>query len=170
MRTPRWWRRRKRGLRGQRDEISVGTRTPLVVPFQVNSTSFDQSIAFSRRSGHNRRAGWWVELQLLGNVRHPAFAKRFPGQRGDGASAQHRPHRHFESARVRTGHNADAVRFGQLKNFAHQIDAISQTRLADLGAVRTAQRFGSQLVEEKTGGLAQGPTRRTDAQACAPEQ
>jgi hypothetical protein len=42
----RWWRRESEAFAVSGDEIASGTRTPLVVPFQVNSTSFDQSIAF----------------------------------------------------------------------------------------------------------------------------
>src|SRR3546814_13646108 len=79
-----------------------------------------------------------VELQLLGGGRHPALAEAFPGQRRDRAGAQHGPHRHFEGAGVGAGDDADAVGFGQVQQFAHQVDAISEAGLADLGAVREA--------------------------------
>ncbi len=49
-RRPRWSRRRRPGpARSAGIQSPLGTRTPEVVPFQVKSTSFDQSIA--SRSG-----------------------------------------------------------------------------------------------------------------------
>ena len=96
-----------------------------------------------------------VELQLLGGVRHPAFAEAFPGQRRHRAGAQHRPHRHFEGTGVATRHDADAVGVGQVQQLAHQVDAVGEAGLADLGAVRTAERLGGQL-----GGI---PARRLGA-------
>ena len=85
------------------------------------------------------------EPQLLDRVGDPALAKAFPGQHRHAARAQHRPHRHFESAGVAAGDDPDPVRIGQLQHFAHQIDAIAQARLADLGAVRAAKAFGCQF-------------------------
>ncbi|MCY1171992.1 hypothetical protein D9M73_121180 [compost metagenome] len=98
-----------------------------------------------------------IDLELLDRVGHPAFAEAFPGERGDGLCTQHRPHRHFERAGVGTGDDADAVRFGELQQLAHQIDGILQPRLADLRAVRAPQRFGGEI-----GG---GPARRLGARA-----
>ena len=40
------------------------------------------------------------ELELLGDVRHPALAEALPGQRIDAALAQHGPHGHLEGAGV----------------------------------------------------------------------
>ena len=37
-----------------------------------------------------------LELELLGDVGHPALAEAFPGQRLDAARAQHAPHGHLE--------------------------------------------------------------------------
>jgi hypothetical protein len=61
------------------------------------------------------------------------------------------------------------VRIGQLQHFAHQIDAISEARLADLRAVRAAQRFGSEFFGGfQPGGLAQGPEEKKGARRLAP--
>jgi hypothetical protein len=53
--------------------------------------------------------------------------------------------------------------FQELENFAHQIDAIGQTRLADLRAVRTAQRFGRELGKIKRAAWRKAPTRKRRA-------
>ncbi|PAV92650.1 hypothetical protein WR25_16934 [Diploscapter pachys] len=73
-----------------------------------------------------------VDLELLDGIRHPAFTEAFPRERGHGSRAQHRPHRHLERARVAARHDADAVRVRQVKQLAHQVDAILQALLADL--------------------------------------
>lgn len=55
-----------------------------------------------------------IELQLLDRVGHPALTEAFPGERGDGAGAEHGPHRHLERAGVGAGDDADAVGVGEL--------------------------------------------------------
>ena len=80
-----------------------------------------------------------VQLELFVDIGNPTFTEAFPRKHRDRPCAEHRPHRHFDGAGVRTGHNADPVRIGHLQHFAHQVDGKLQTRLADLGAVRAAQ-------------------------------
>ena len=46
-----------------------------------------------------------LELELLGDVRHPALAEALPGQRIDAARAQHGPHGHLEGAGVGGRHD-----------------------------------------------------------------
>jgi hypothetical protein len=57
-----------------------GTRTPLVVPFQVKTTSVSKSTAGEgRHLAVGRGLAHVVELQLLDHVGDPAFAEAFPG-------------------------------------------------------------------------------------------
>ena len=99
------------------------------------------------------------QLELLDGVGNPALTEAFPGQRGHAAGAEHGPHGHLEGAGVRTGDDTDAMRIGQLQNFAHQIDAIRKARLADLGAVRAAESFGVQFFGGISGRLGAGTGR-----------
>ena len=62
------------------------------------------------------------ELELLDRIRHPTFTEALPRDHGHGARAEHGPHRHFISARVRCRDNANAMRIGHLEHFAHQVD------------------------------------------------
>jgi hypothetical protein len=93
-----------------------------------------------------------VDLELLHGIRDPALAEALPGERGDGLRAQHRPHRHLVCAGVGAGDDTDAVRIGELQQFAHQVDAVLEAGLADLRAMRATERFRGELVR--------GPTRR----------
>ena len=107
------------------------------------------------------------ELELLDRVGNPTFTEAFPRQRGHRTSAQHRPHRHFEGAGIRARHDADAVRVGKLQHLAHQVDAVGQTRLADLGAMRATKRFGGELVGGISGRLGAGTGREERARRLA---
>jgi hypothetical protein len=93
----------------------LGTRTPEVVPFQVNSTSFDQSTCVQIGqlavigADHGR-----IELELLDRIGHPAFAEALPGERRDGR-APSIVHIAISNAPVsEPGDDADAVGVGQL--------------------------------------------------------
>eukprot|EP01136_Pigoraptor_vietnamica_P033668 Opistho-1_new@96758 len=96
-----------------------------------------------------------IELELLRGVGDPALAEALPSERRHGAGAEHRPHRHFKGAGVAARNDADAVRVGKLQHLAHQVDAVLQTRLADLRTMRAAERFGVQFFR--------GPDRRLGA-------
>ncbi len=96
-----------------------------------------------------------IDPELLHRVGHPAFAEAFPGEHGDGARAEHRPHRHFECAGIAAGDDADAVCIGQAQQFAHQVDASGKARLADGRAVRSSKAVGGEFPG--------GPARRLGA-------
>src|ERR1700753_3558070 len=51
------------------------------------------------------------------------------------------------------------MRCVQGQHFAHQVDAVLQPRLADLGAVRAAQRFGGEFLGGISGRLGAGTGR-----------
>ena len=59
-----------------------------------------------------------IELQLLDDIGHPAFAEAFPCQHRHATRAQHRPERHFDGTGIRARNNADAVGIGHLQHFA----------------------------------------------------
>ena len=101
-----------------------------------------------------------LQLQLLDDVGHPAFAKTFPGEQVDRAGAEQRPERHFDRARVGGRHDADAIIRGNLKNLAGEVDGELQLALADLGAVRTAERRVFQGFEGPAGALGAGAGRK----------
>ena len=140
----------------------LGTRTPLVVPFQVNTTSLARSTAVEvGKLRRNRRRIVGVELELLDRVGHPALAEALPGQHGDRPRAEHRPHRHFERAGVGRRDDADPVVVGQPQQLAHQLDRFGEPRLAEPSAVRAAERLGvSSRLGLQPGGLAQGPEEK----------
>ena len=98
-----------------------------------------------------------VQFELLDRVGDPSFAEAFPSQGGHPTLAEHGPHGHLERAGVAAGNDADPVRLGKPKQFAHQVDAILKPRLAERAAVRAAQDFGVELVG--------GPARRLGAGA-----
>ena len=55
----------------------------------------------------------------------------------------------------------------RLQHFAHQVDAVLQARLADLGAVRAAERFGCQFVGGISGRLGAGTGRKVRTRRLA---
>jgi hypothetical protein len=77
-----------------------GTRTPLVVPFQVKTTSVSKSMRevddLAVLGGLDRR----VELQLLDHVGDPARAEAFPGQHRAGPRAPSIDHMAISTAPV----------------------------------------------------------------------
>jgi hypothetical protein len=81
-----------------------------------------------------------LKLQLLDDVRHPAFTKAFPGENIDASRAEERPQRHFYGAGVGARGDADAVVGGNAQNFASKVDCEFELGLADLGAMRAAKR------------------------------
>ncbi len=81
-----------------------------------------------------------LELQLLDDVGDPAGAEAFPGDHVDAALAEQRPERHFDGAGVGSGNDADAVIGRHFQNFTGKIDGLLELGLADLRAVRTAER------------------------------
>ena len=121
---------------------AFGTRTPEVVPFQVKTTSRSKSIVDEIRQlaivGLDR-AGIG-KLQLLDDIGDPAGAETLPGDHVDAARAEQRPQRHLDRAGVGGRHDADAVVGGNLQDLAGQLDRLLELVLADLGAVRSAER------------------------------
>jgi hypothetical protein len=81
-----------------------------------------------------RRLHLGLELQLLDHIRDPARAEAFPGEHRAGPCAQHRPHGHFDGARVGGRDDADAVVRRHAKDLARRLDGGLQLGLADGGA------------------------------------
>ena len=80
------------------------------------------------------------ELELLDDIGDPAGAKTFPAHHVDAAGAEQRPERHLDGAGIGGRHDADAVIGGNLQHLARQVDCALELVLADLGAVRAAER------------------------------
>ena len=76
---------------------------------------------------------------LTTSVTQPA-PKTFPGDHVDAARAEQRPQRHLDRAGVGGRHDADAVVGRHLQHFAGEVDRLFELGLADLGAVRAAER------------------------------
>ena len=72
-RTPRWWRGERQAVAGRGNPVGVGNAHAVVVPFQVNRTSFDHRVARGRKGPYRRDNG--RSSSLLDSVGQPAFAK-----------------------------------------------------------------------------------------------
>jgi hypothetical protein len=70
--------------------------------------------------------------------------------------AEQRPQRHLDGAGVGGRHDADAVVGGNLQNVAGQRDRLLELGLADLGAVRAAERRVNKRIERPAGTLRTG--------------
>ncbi len=97
-----------------------------------------------------------VELQLLDHVGDPAGAEALPGDHVDAALAEQRPQRHLDGAGVGRRHDADAVVGRNLKHLAGQLDRLLELGLADLGAMRAAERGVVQRLERPAGTFCAG--------------
>ena len=86
-----------------------------------------------------------IELELFDRIGHPAFAEAFPSEQRGRTGAEHRPHRHLDRAGIRAGNDADAVRGRHLQHLARQVDRILQPALAELAAMRAAERSDGEL-------------------------
>ena len=65
--------------------------------------------------------------------------------------AEHRPHGHLDRAGVGGGHDADQEVVRHLQHLTGAVDGLLQPALADLGAVRAAERRGLQVFKPPTG-------------------
>ena len=84
-----------------------------------------------------------LELELLREVRVPVAAEALEVDARHRLGAEERPHRHLEGARVRRGHDADVVVLWQADRLDQLLclrDGRAELGLADLGAVRAAER------------------------------
>ena len=63
-----------------------------------------------------------IDLQLLGDVRHPVFAEALECEHVNRALAEHRPESSLDRARVRARHDADAVVSRNFENGPRLID------------------------------------------------
>ena len=81
-----------------------------------------------------------LELELLDDVGHPAFAEAFPGENVDAARAEQRPERHLDGASVGSRRNPDAVVGGNAEHFTGEVDRELELGFAELGAMRAAER------------------------------
>ena len=115
-----------------------------------------------RRSRHRRalrtRASFSFSCLTM-SVTQPS-PKLSQASTSTGARAEQRPHRHFHRAGVGGGHDADAVIGGNLQDFAGQVDGELQLGLADLGAMRTAERRVLERFERPAGALGAGTGRK----------
>ena len=99
------------------------------------------------------------QLELFCDIGHPAGAKALPGEHVDAAGPEQRPHRHLDGAGVGSGHDADAVIRRHLQHLAGQVDRSFELVLADLGAVRAAERCVGEIFEGPAGALGAGAGR-----------
>ena len=97
------------------------------------------------------------DVELVGDVLDPFLPEAFPAHRGDGARAEHRPHRHLERAGIRAGDDSDPMAVGQFEHLAHQRDAVCQSRLVMRAAMRPAETVEVELVGAPAGRLGAGP-------------
>lgn len=93
------------------------------------------------------------KLELLDDIGDPAGAEALPTDHVDAAGAQQRPERHLDGAGIGGRHDADAVIGGDLQHLARQVDRSFQLVLADLGAVRAAERGVGEVLEGPAGAL-----------------
>ena len=103
------------------------------------------------------------QLQLLGHVGDPVLAEALEGQQLHRLGAQHRPHRHFHGAGVRTGHDADQEIVRNLEHLARAVDRFLQPRLAQLGAMRTAKNRVLEILGGPAGALGARAGRKLGA-------
>ncbi len=122
-----------------RDPVGAGTRTPLVVPFQVKTMSLAGSMPQVADLPIVGRANVGIELQLLGDVGHPAGAEAFPRQHGHRAAAEQRPYRHLHGAGVRCGDDAQLIVGREAEHRMRPLDRRLQFRLADGATVRSPE-------------------------------
>ena len=139
-------------------QSALATRTPEVVPFQVKMMSCAGSMPV--RSGSSPYAaaahGGVLELELLDDVGHPTFAEGFPGEHGYRTRSEQRPKRHFDGAGVGRRHDADAIRRGDLKDLAGQIDGALELGFAGFRAVRASEDGVAEGLRVPAGALGTG--------------
>ena len=102
-----------------------------------------------------------LELELLDDVGDPAFAEALPRQHVDAARAEQRPQRHLDRAGVGAGRDADAIVGGNAEHFARQVDRVLELGLAELGAMRAAERRVLEGFGGPAGPLGAGAGRKT---------
>jgi len=97
------------------------------------------------------------QLELLHRVLNPDIAEALPRRdRHRARGIEHRPHRRFDRAGVRCGHDAHQIIIGDAEQFAGEVDRVLQTRLAQRRTVRAAERFGFELVQRPAGEFCRG--------------
>ncbi len=97
-----------------------------------------------------------LELQLLDDVGHPAFAEGFPGDRRHRARTKQRPQRHLDRTGVGCRHDADLVVGGDFQHVARQLDGELELGLADLRAMRAAKGGIPEIFGGPAGALGTG--------------
>jgi hypothetical protein len=97
-----------------------------------------------------------TEFQLLGNVRGPSLGEALPDEDGDRPGAQAAPQDGLEGPRIRGGHDADEIIFGDAEDPSGFLRGAEQFFLAQRGAVGTPDRGIPQRVEGPAGPLAAG--------------
>ena len=142
-----------------------GTRTPEVVPFQVKTTSVDgvDLVEVGKLAIIGARTIVASSLSCLTDVGHPAFAEALPGEHRHRPGAEHGPHRHLDRAGVGGGNDADAVAWRDAQHMPGQVDRMRQPRLAELRAVRAAERADGELRRRPARRLGAGTGREIGA-------
>ena len=107
-----------------------------------------------------------LELELLDDVGHPAFAKAFPGKNVDASRAKKRPERHLDGAGVGAWRDPDAIVGRNAEHFAGEVDRELELGFADLCAMRTAERRVTQNCRGPAGAL--GAWAGREAGVCGP--
>jgi len=102
-----------------------------------------------------------VELELFDNIGHPTSTEAFPSDHRAGARTQKRPHRHFNSARIRGWHDADAIIGRHAQNGAGFFDGVFEFGFPDSCTMRTPKRCISQFIQGPDGGFGAGARRKT---------
>jgi hypothetical protein len=152
-----------RPLRSAGMKSPLATRTPEVVPFQVKTTSRSKSTLPRGRAARRRAPRTCARRSsfscLTTSVTQPC-AEALPGDHVDAAFAEQRPQRHLDGAGVGGRNDADAVVGRDLENFAGQRDGLLELGLADLGAVRAAERRVRRASSDQPGRFAQGPEEK----------
>ena len=111
-----------------------------------------------RAVGRHHHAGA-LQRQFLGGVGDPFLAEGFPGQHGNGARAEQRPHRHLDGAGVGGRHDRDTVRGRHLEHVPCQVDRPTQARLAGGGPVRASGQHVAEHSRRPARPLGAGPGR-----------
>ena len=150
-----------RPVRSAAIQSASGTRTPLVVPFQVKTMSLAGSMP--AKVGDLAIIGGadvGVELELLGDVGDPAGAEAFPCEHRHRARPEQRPDRHFHRAGVGRRDDAEPVIGRELQQRVRALDRVGKLGLADVAAVRAAERGRVELVGAPARRLGAGPDEK----------
>ena len=152
-----------RPVRSAAIQSASGTRTPLVVPFQVKTTSLAGSIAAEvGRSRHSRRCGLSASSLscLTTSVTQPA-PKLSHASMVTGRGAEQRPHRQLHRAGVGRRDDPEPIVGGQAEQRVGALDRFLQPRLAERASGASGRASGvEQRRPTSRAAWRRGPTKR----------